>query len=535
MLVKMQTSDTILRLRNHHLLRGTRERTGMAKLIGDARADTTQIGLHESLLAPIHNLPDEVLVKVFFFYRGCSYNIRGQVTDVPHHTLTSPGGKHPLLILTSVCAYWRDLALSNPWLWSSIHIDLARLDELGQHNREVVKTRIDTFISRTANSPLDIHVLAKLQTFRHEEGPEILERIFGCTERWKTAELVLGEAITTTATSLRQFWLDGATPPSFPNLQHLHFTKLFAVDVAGLNRSLFMNLPKLKSLVLNNSAAKYFLFPFHQVDILDIFLPDARYFDRIAAPIHFGDLSLTIYYRQYLPRNVYTIKCDRLKLNRSPTEGPFIQLLSVTRFVDIKHLTISSRTYPTIPSSFPMKEFGTSFSQETLCHLTTLELYNAGMSESELLSLLPLMPSLGAFLMSEDMDYPPPEGRHLIGEAFFHALDTSRPMPAFGCNPMLPSLKKLCLEITTPFNEEAMLSMIRSRWWPVSHSGSHASEMQGEQAAGKGNCASLDWVEFCSLQYTFRGDSETIDNFKELQRSGLRLYIQDPQGVRVSF
>jgi hypothetical protein len=135
--------------------------------------------------------------------------------------------------------------------------------------------------------------------------------------------------------------------------------------------------------------------------------------------------------------------------------------------------------------------------------------------------------------MSEDEDCPPPEGRHIIGEAFFRTLDTSRPM--FRCDPMLPSLKKLCLQITTPFNEETMLSTIRSRWWPVSRSGPYASEIQGRQADGKETYASLDWFEFCSLQHTFRKDLETINNFKKLHRAGFRLRVQDPEGMHVSF
>jgi hypothetical protein len=146
------------------------------------------------------------------------------------------------------------------------------------------------------------------------------------------------------------------------------------------------------------------------------------------------------------------------------------------------------------------------------------------------------MPSLEAFLVLEDKDFPPPEGRHLIGEAFFRALDTNRPV--FRSDPILPSLKKLCLAITTPFNEEAILTMIRSRWWPVSRSVVlHTSEAQGrgqDRNSGK-NCASLDSFQFGSLKHTFCQASETIDNFKKLQRSGFRLHIQDPNGTHVSF
>jgi hypothetical protein len=562
MLAKMQNSDTVLRLRSHHPLRGTRERAEMAKLIGDARAGlvelkaamvflelqytdlTAQIGVHESLLAPIQNLPDEVLLMVFFFYRGSSYCVRGQVTDGyrPRHTLTSPGGKHPLLVLTSVCAHWRDLALSSSRLWSSVHIDLAILDGLGRHNRKIVKTRIDTFISRAANSLLDLHVLAYLSKFRSREGPEILERIFRCTERWNSVELVLGEAITATvAASLR---LDAnRTPLPFPNLQHLHFDALFPRDLTGLNRSLFMDSPKLKSLVLNNGAAKCFQFPFRQLETLDILFQDARYLDRIASPIHFKTLYLTInMYSHSLRRyTIHTIKCDDLELDIN-SEQSFKQLLAMTRFADIKRLTICSGKFSTDPiaSSFPMKEFRTSFSQQTLCQLTTFTLHRVGISEGELLSLLPLMPSLEAFLMSEDWECPPPEGRPLIGEAFFRALDASR--HAFRSDPILPSLKKLYLAITTPFNEEAMLAMVRSRWWPVSLSMvAHASEEAREGEGGRVDrnpgkiCASLDSFEFYSLRHRFGKVSEAMVNFEKLRRNGFRLHVQDQNGMRVSF
>ncbi|KDQ62756.1 hypothetical protein JAAARDRAFT_149868, partial [Jaapia argillacea MUCL 33604] len=92
-----------------------------------------------SLLAPIRRLPPEILSKIFA------------------HAL-HPGFVHPLrnclpVLLTHVCSYWRQIALSTSALWASLVVS-------PYDDEEIVRMRpiLESFLTRSGTAPLSTFV-----------------------------------------------------------------------------------------------------------------------------------------------------------------------------------------------------------------------------------------------------------------------------------------------------------------------------------------------------------------------------------------
>ncbi|KAJ7158027.1 hypothetical protein C8R43DRAFT_854891, partial [Mycena crocata] len=69
---------------------------------------TTFIDAHLALLSPARRLPEDIIRAIFI---AC--------LPSTHNAVVSPAAS-PLL-LCQICSAWRDLALSTPQLWASLH------------------------------------------------------------------------------------------------------------------------------------------------------------------------------------------------------------------------------------------------------------------------------------------------------------------------------------------------------------------------------------------------------------------------------
>ncbi|KAF5367204.1 hypothetical protein D9758_003923 [Tetrapyrgos nigripes] len=77
---------------------------------------------HSLCWSPICKLPQELVVEVFKHTLSChSLAIQADSVDAI---------SRPVLDLSQICSYWRNILLTTPTLWTSIHIDigLAALD-----------------------------------------------------------------------------------------------------------------------------------------------------------------------------------------------------------------------------------------------------------------------------------------------------------------------------------------------------------------------------------------------------------------------
>ncbi|KIK57019.1 hypothetical protein GYMLUDRAFT_173510, partial [Collybiopsis luxurians FD-317 M1] len=100
-----------------------------------------------SLLSPIRCLPNELLLLTFAFC--CEEN------DLRDH---KPGNA---LALSSVCALWRDLAISHSILWSNITVSLrsGSITHEGEHTRDLeFAAFVSLYLQRSKQHPLTLDI-----------------------------------------------------------------------------------------------------------------------------------------------------------------------------------------------------------------------------------------------------------------------------------------------------------------------------------------------------------------------------------------
>lgn len=104
----------------------------------------TRIQVHRSLLSPIRRLPPEILSQIFedAAYNYYSY-IRLRHWTNPHNL--------PMFQFTTVSYLWRQVAISTPFLWNYLNMDLDAIDD------RVVRI-IDTMLQRSGNAPLRLYI-----------------------------------------------------------------------------------------------------------------------------------------------------------------------------------------------------------------------------------------------------------------------------------------------------------------------------------------------------------------------------------------
>ncbi|KDQ62011.1 hypothetical protein JAAARDRAFT_107428, partial [Jaapia argillacea MUCL 33604] len=92
-----------------------------------------------SLLAPIRRLPPEIISKIFVHTVGPDF-INPLKYQLP-------------VLLTHVCSYWRQIALSTSTLWASLLI-------APRDGGEIARMRpiLDCFLARSGTVPLSTHV-----------------------------------------------------------------------------------------------------------------------------------------------------------------------------------------------------------------------------------------------------------------------------------------------------------------------------------------------------------------------------------------
>ncbi|KAF9265582.1 hypothetical protein L218DRAFT_860135, partial [Marasmius fiardii PR-910] len=155
-----------------------------------AERDSLQnfIDEHRALLAPFRRLPVDVVREIFLQCLG----------PYPYRST-----KHAPLLFTTICKYWRQIALETPRLWCSIHLYIPCIPIYpvagGQHPGEVeefcnlVKGRMagaERWIKRSGSVPLTISLA--FQTGSPPRHPDhlkalqsIIETFIPYSSRWK--------------------------------------------------------------------------------------------------------------------------------------------------------------------------------------------------------------------------------------------------------------------------------------------------------------------------------------------------------------
>ncbi|KAG9086323.1 hypothetical protein FS749_003721 [Ceratobasidium sp. UAMH 11750] len=125
-------------------------------------------------LAPINILPQSLLLSIF------SYAIDSQRAKRTHLPLPSRRDQHdPALVLSSVCASWRNITLENPSLWSTILLD--------QEDPECQLAQI--LLARAGNASIDVQAsFPDLKALESFEWHSLLQTRY---DRIRSLDLVL--------------------------------------------------------------------------------------------------------------------------------------------------------------------------------------------------------------------------------------------------------------------------------------------------------------------------------------------------------
>ncbi|KAG9044455.1 hypothetical protein FS837_008128 [Tulasnella sp. UAMH 9824] len=201
--------------------------------------------------SPILHLPEDLTYEIFLAcYRDNPRNFAG--------------------IASSVCSWWRHIALSIPALWSTIHFDKSLQDQ------QVIR-RLEGQLNRARTAPLDIHIFGSAIHHSPTEGmSKVCRLIFPFITTWRS--LVIRRDVRKTA--LRAL-LDRLKNSSAPTLEELVIEPVPAMSALNIDinaeRELIVsrsNIPRLRSLRLSRCIYDWSLDIFD--DLLDLEIHNDR-------------------------------------------------------------------------------------------------------------------------------------------------------------------------------------------------------------------------------------------------------------------
>ncbi|KAK0495991.1 hypothetical protein EDD18DRAFT_226856 [Armillaria luteobubalina] len=206
----------------------------------------------ESLLSPIRRLPRDVLGEIFeFICTSVSHDAFLSRDDLPLVSTTP-------FYLSSVCAYWRDLCISSPILWTSV---LANIDHRGASQRFFRLTEL--FKQRSRARLLNLQMSVEFGEFKEGVSYEDVQR------RLRRAVTSLFYSPDTLSLQrLKRIGIDSRTvhlwdafrkdiQPEFPELEYLEFSD--DIEYSGMHAiKLFEYAPKLHTLALNAFHSTWF-------------------------------------------------------------------------------------------------------------------------------------------------------------------------------------------------------------------------------------------------------------------------------------
>jgi len=132
-----------------------------------------------------HPLPVELKNYIFeLVVSGSSRNEWGEIPSIIH----IEGPRRTLLPshLASVCRSWRDIAWSNPVLWSTMHIDITPASVFDPVRRI---NFVQDWIQRSRTLPLTLHIVDHGVGGSEEGLKSVIDVINQCSDRWHSLSL----------------------------------------------------------------------------------------------------------------------------------------------------------------------------------------------------------------------------------------------------------------------------------------------------------------------------------------------------------
>ncbi|KAJ7592820.1 hypothetical protein C8J56DRAFT_885906 [Mycena floridula] len=141
------------------------------KLVLEREKLQSNVAVYKAILAPIRLLPEDMLREIF-------------VNCLPSNKAAATTIKDAPLLLGRICHSWRELALSTPDLWASIHVQISH-----QFDSSRVKRLCDeahAWISRSGTCPLTIGVTC---SNRDSVANNFLNSLTKLSKRWRSIDI----------------------------------------------------------------------------------------------------------------------------------------------------------------------------------------------------------------------------------------------------------------------------------------------------------------------------------------------------------
>ncbi|KAJ7253536.1 hypothetical protein C8J57DRAFT_1237342 [Mycena rebaudengoi] len=149
----------------------------MQKLLDDLtrkRDDLTEfIDAHLALVSPARRLPDDVVREIF-------------VASLPANRNCAISAQESPLLLCTICQSWRNLAVSTPRMWASIHIVAPANDKI-----ERMAQTVHAWLARSGALPLSISLTASRSTWPPPDASSLLTALIRYSLRWKHIRFIL--------------------------------------------------------------------------------------------------------------------------------------------------------------------------------------------------------------------------------------------------------------------------------------------------------------------------------------------------------
>ncbi|ESK97756.1 hypothetical protein Moror_17382 [Moniliophthora roreri MCA 2997] len=435
----------------------SRLRTAILTLESKQEGVKRMMDKYRSLLSPIHRVPPEVLKNIFEY--SCRIN---------HLNM---GSLPPAMTLSAVCGRWRELVLNTPSLWSSISIDYLYWE---RGSCEFLNRLTCRFMERSRTSPLTLNLEFCAFDFNEADDDAIstVEALVHNCSRWYDV----------TWCFRRQAMNNSMFAPIRGHLPMLQYLDIRAdeegSDEDELSWGLFSECPSLHSvsLAIGNPLSDSIDLPWQRIMSLTIDAGAANPDDILRV------LSICPSIRRLELPSIYGFTIEPTVVRPSQLESLSITAYKSEHLSLLPHLTTPRLSSIEICGGYLGRHFWgpdtwdeclfTSFLVRSSCTITSLHLRWLPITDTQVLPLLELLPSLRTLRLQEcTRTYPRTNQKNsIVTRTFLNRLTMDCESLVTTLVPRLIHLELLV--VNNGLEQQALMEMLSSRWFPDP---SHAS------------------------------------------------------------
>ncbi|KAL0581615.1 hypothetical protein V5O48_000431 [Marasmius crinis-equi] len=447
-----------------------------------------------SLLAPVHRLPDEMLIRTLLLERG---------TDL---VALDPNVIARTIELMMVCGRWRDLILSYPGLWSDLAVRFA----LWEDKFPALERLVRIFMDRSGKRPLSLELgFEGVSNDMEPHAATIIRILAHDCARWRRVSFCDALPI---GNLLQQI----PSPAVFSDLQALRISSREPLSSAVY--SFFGNSPALISLEVGthdtslDTTSNLPLYRIEELTIRDVlsvpvvseFLVSFPLLKSLELVNVGGDIG------DHPHHHVSSDTVNTIKLTwaRQEDADTVLQCLVLPQLTSLK-------MYGYWDSEWTMwvGSSATDFLARSACTITSLCLKWLPMTDRQVIDLLELMPSLTNLEIEELPAIGAPN--RIVTGVFLRRLIVDPLAALFSKRPFLPLMTDLVLAVNQDsLVEQDIFDVVSSRWISDSE---QANEVGIECL--RSVCLTV-WTQECADE----GELSILEGFK-LRAVGLQMDI----------